>query len=454
MYAIVDIETTGGYAAANGITEISIRVFDGKYIVEEFETLVNPEQPIPYYIQRMTGITDDMVSSAPSFGTIAEKVADILKGRIFIAHNVNFDYSFVKAQLNAAGLELEAKKLCTVRLSRKIFPGLPSYSLGNLCHSLGVNITNHHRAGGDTEATLKVFRLLLENDKEEHIRKSLERNSKEAILPPNVPKAHYEQLPYTPGVYYFHNEKGKVVYVGKAINIKYRVNSHFSNNSAGRQKQNFMKHVHGISYRSCGTELMACILESTEIKKMWPAFNSSQKRWEDIYGIFIYEDQQGYKRLAIDKHGKRTSPVYTFHYLNDGQSILRKLVKQHGLCPRLCFLQHAETDCEGISNGYCQGACEKKEAADIYNARVEAAVSSLRSFPSFAIVDRGLNGADQSCVLVSEGKFYGMGYINDPQLLQNINLLKEQLTIYPENSYIRNLVYSYAARFPDKVIAF
>jgi DNA polymerase III subunit epsilon len=190
MYAIVDIETTGSYAAANGITEISIQVFDGSMVIEKFESLINPEKPIPYYIQRMTGITNEMVADAPGFDEVAEKIYSILHDKIFIAHNVNFDYSFVKSHLQNAGFELNSKKLCTVRLSRKIFPGFPSYSLLNLCHSLGISIANHHRAGGDTAATVKIFQLLLQNDKEQHIEKSLLRNSKEWILPPNVPKEH------------------------------------------------------------------------------------------------------------------------------------------------------------------------------------------------------------------------------------------------------------------------
>src|SRR6185369_2593954 len=227
MYAIVDIETTGSYAAANGITEISIHVFDGEKVVEKFETLINPCQPIPRYIQAFTGINDTMVANAPKFEDVAERVHQLLNDKIFIAHNVNFDYSFVKAQLNDCGFDLISRKLCTVRLSRKIFPGFPSYSLGNLCHSLGIVVNKRHRAGGDTEATVKVFQLLLENDKEQHIQKSLQRNSKEQSLPPNVPKEHFDRLPYSPGVYYFHNEKGKIIYVGKATNLRYRVNSHF-----------------------------------------------------------------------------------------------------------------------------------------------------------------------------------------------------------------------------------
>jgi len=451
MYAIVDIETTGGYAAANGITEISIHVFDGNTVIEKFETLINPKQPIPYYITAMTGISDKMVANAPLFEEVAEKIYSILQDKVFIAHNVNFDYSFVKSHLKEAGFDLNSKKLCTVRLSRKIIPGLPSYSLGKLCHSLGITINDRHRASGDTAATVKVFQLLLENDKEQHIQKSLQRNSKESILPPNVPKEHFEQLPYTPGVYYFHNEKGKVVYVGKANNIRYRVNSHFSNNSESRQKQNFMQHVHAISFQSCGTEIMACILESTEIKKRWPVFNSSQKRWEDVYGIFMYEDQNGYLRLAIDKNRKRLNPVYTFHYMVDGHAIIRKLIKDFNLCPKLCFMQKDTGKCEGINEGYCHAACEQKENATDYNERVQKACDSLRSQPSFVIIDKGINGDDQSCILVSEGIFYGMGYIPADVQITDPDSLKDYLTAYKENSYIRNLVSGYAARFPTKV---
>ena len=267
MYAIVDIETTGTYAAANGITEISILISDGKKIVERFESLVNPCQPIPRYIQSFTGITDEMVAGAPVFEDIATSVYSILNDKVFIAHNVNFDFSFIKASLLAAGYEYNPKRLCTVRLSRKIFPGFPSYSLGKLCQSLGIKIKNRHRAGGDAEATVKIFHQLLKNDKQRHIQKSLFRNSKENMLPPNVPKEHFDKLPSTPGVYYFHNAKGKIIYIGKARNIRNRVNSHFNSGLDRKQKQGFIKETFSISFQSCGTELMAIILESTEIKK-------------------------------------------------------------------------------------------------------------------------------------------------------------------------------------------
>jgi DNA polymerase-3 subunit epsilon len=448
MYAIVDIETTGGYAAAHGITEISIHVFDGSTIVEKFETLINPCQPIPRYIQAMTGITDEMVAGAPLFEEVSEKIYELLHDKIFVAHNVNFDYSFVKSHLMAYGYEYNAKRLCTVRLSRKIFPGFPSYSLGNLCRSLDIEIENRHRAGGDAEATVKVFKRLLENDSQQHIAKSLQRSSKEQMLPPNVPKEHFERLPYLPGVYYFHNEKGKIIYVGKAKNIRYRVNSHFSNNLDTRQKQNFIRHTYAISFKTCGTELMACILESTEIKRLWPVFNYSQKKWEDVYGIFSFEDQNGYLRLGIEKNKKRLTPVHSFHYLVDGHSILRKLIYEFHLCPRLCFMQKDSEPCDES----CSGACEQKEKPEEYNKRVQQAIESLAARPSFAIVDKGLNGNDQSCILVLNGKLYGMGYIPGDTQITETETLKEHLQPYKENSFIHNLVNGYAARYPSKLI--
>lgn len=452
MYAIVDIETTGGYAAAHGITEIAIRHFDGNEITASFNSLVNPRQPIPRYIQAMTGITDEMVAGAPGFEEIAAEVYAFLKDRVFVAHNVNFDFSFLKAHLAARDFDLQSRKLCTVRLSRKIIPGLPSYSLGKLCDSMGIIVSDRHRAGGDADATVSLFRMLLARDQKEFIKASLRKDSKEQTLPPNLPKEQFEQLPYTPGVYYFHNEKDKIIYVGKAKNLKYRVNSHFSNNSNSRQKQNFLRHVHRISFQECGTELMAHILESAEIRRLWPAFNHSQKRWEDVYGLFSFEDQRGYLRLGIEKNKKQLRPLHTFHYLTTGHSLLRKLIREHQLCARLCYLQKDNGPCEGRAEGYCLGACENRENIVEYNNRVKQAIASLQSEPSFVIIDEGRNPGEKSCVLVQQGRFVGMGYLPADASIYEGSELLSQLTAYKESYYVRNLVLGYAAQFPEKVI--
>lgn len=452
MYAIVDIETTGSFAAANGITEIAIHLFDGSTVTETYETLVNPGQPIPPFIQRMTGITDKMVATAPTFSQIAAKVHALLQGQIFVAHNVQFDYSFIKAQLKQEGYALQCSKLCTVRLSRLILPGLPSYSLGKLCRSIGIPLENRHRAGGDSAATALLFKRLMDADQHHHIAKSLKRNSKESILPPYVPKEHWEKLPARPGVYYFLNAKGKVIYVGKAINIRYRVNSHFSNDAPGLQKQRWIKHIYGISHIECATPLMASVLESAEIKHRWPRFNAAQKNKEDQYSIHRYEDQPGYLRLIIDKNRKNLPALQRFYLLVEAHSRMRKLMREFNLCPILCFFQEATQPCEGIKEGYCKGACQKKESPDTYNPRVLAASRQLQSQPSFAIIDRGLQKNTYSCILVERGLFYGMGYVPNKVSPTNLDVLKEHVTRYRDNSYIQRIIREHTGQYPEKVI--
>src|SRR6185503_11584799 len=248
MYAIVDIETTGGHASANGITEIAICIHNGKKVVERYSTLVNPGRDIPIYISALTGITNDMVQKAPPFEDVAHDVYHLLNNNIFVAHNVIFDFSFVRHHLAAAGYELRCNKLCTVRLGRKIMPGLPSYSLGKLCRHLNINNESRHRAAGDAEATAQLFSLLLQKDTSEHIKSALKQNSKEQVLPANLPKKDVDALPQCPGVYYFRDQKGKVIYVGKAKNLKKRVCSHFTGNNPGPQRQEFLRNIHNITF--------------------------------------------------------------------------------------------------------------------------------------------------------------------------------------------------------------
>lgn len=454
MYAIVDIETTGGYASAGSITEIAIFIHDGHQIVQQFETLVNPHRPIPRYIQALTGITDEMVENAPAFEDVAEEVYNLLQNNIFIAHNVNFDYSFLRHQLDGCGYKLQNKKLCTVRLSRKIFPGFPSYSLGNLCRSLRINLVNRHRATGDALATVQLFERLLSADANGAIAAALNARSKEKWLPLHLPQEQVADLPSCPGVYYFHNEKGKVVYVGKAKNIRKRVTSHFTGNNASRQRQEFVRNIHSISFEKTGTELMAFILESIEIRRLWPIYNNAQKRIESKYGFYMFEDQQGYQRLAIEKRRKYTTPVFSFNMLTEGHQRLRELVREFKLCPKLCFLQTSQDTCTGVTEKTCKGACEKKEKPAKYNLRVQAAVAHLLSEqPSFMIVDAGREATEQSCILMEKGKFYGMGYVPRDVPVSETEALKDWLTQYPENEFILNLLRQYAGSSSARLIS-
>jgi DNA polymerase-3 subunit epsilon len=453
VYAIVDIETTGGFAANNGITEIAIVLHDGKSQLARFESLVNPRMPIPRYIQALTGISDEMTAGAPDFEEIAHSVYEHLKDAIFLAHNVNFDYSFIKHHLSLYGYDLNSKKVCTVRLSRKVFPGLPSYSLGNLCRELGIPIPGRHRAGGDADATTLLFEKILNNDQHGHLLAALRGRNKEQYLPPNLPAAEIDRLPYVAGVYYFHDQKGKVIYVGKAKNIKNRVRSHFSNNKPNLQKQEFLRTIYSISYQESGSELMAYLLECVEIKRLWPKYNRSLKKFDQVYGLYVYEDQRGYRRLVIEKRKKHLPPIYSFSLLAEGHQVLRKLVKNFELCPKLCYLQKDDTECQGVNESYCHGACELKELARDYNARLDQALASLNeSLPTFFIKDLGRTRNEHSCILVEKGRFYGMGYLDYESSVTDLEGLKNYLTPYPENDYMRGLVYQYITRWPQKRI--
>ena len=431
MYAIVDIETTGGYAAANDITEIAIVLHDGQGVTEVYQTLIKPSVPIPYFIQSLTGIHPLMLEDAPGFGEVAGQIHEMLQGRIFVAHNVNFDYSFVKHHLAASGLELNAQKLCTVRLARKVFPSLPSYSLGNLCRHFNIIIENRHRAGGDASATARLFDHILQNNGLVHIRESLKRTSKEQCLPLHLPREQIDSLPYSPGVYYFHNQKGKVIYVGKARNIRYRVSSHFTHNGAGRQRQDFLRNIHSVTYQTCGTELMAFILENIEIRKLWPEYNRALKNFTPVFGLYLYEDRGGYLRLVLEKKKNQLRSLYTFNSPIEGNRLVNQLTEQFAL------------------------QSPEKESADVYNNRVLEAVDHLeKQLPTFAVVDDRHDADGRSCILIEKGRFYGMGYMPGEAAVYSAEELKTYLQAYPENDYIRGLVYQYVQKRPDKKFVF
>ena len=451
MYAIVDIETTGGHANANGITEIAICIHDGHEVVQRYETLVNPGKDIPVYIQALTGISNDMVQTAPYFKDVAHDIFKLLEGRVFVAHNVNFDHSFVKYHLGLAGYELQCNKLCTVRLSRKILPGMTSYSLGKLCHQIGINNSARHRAAGDAEATAELFTMLLNSDVHNHIPDALKIRSKEQVLPPNLHRSFIDKLPATPGVYYFHDTKGKVVYVGKAVNIKKRVASHFAGNNSGAQRQEFMRHIHQISFQECGTELMALLTEAVEIKRLWPKFNRSQKQLDFNFGLYTYEDQRGYLRLVVDKRRKYSAPVHTCSSLLAGRALLTRLIEAYGLCPKFCLVQTNADDCTGVNTTQC--ACTGHETFEDYNQKVQNAIDGLKqALPTFAIRDEGRKDDEHSCILIEEGRLYGMGYISHYMEANNLTQLKNYLTPYPANDYMHNMVISHAERYPWKKV--
>ena len=446
MYAIVDIETTGGNAGSGSITEIAILISDGKSILDSYTTLVNPLQPIPLFIEKLTGISDEMVSNAPTFSVIAKEVHELLQDKIFVAHNVNFDYSFIAHQLNQQGYRFNARKLCTVRLSRKVFEDLPSYSLGNLCRSLDIQVKNRHRAMGDAAATTELFHRIVEADRGLLIKSMLKKGSGDEYLPIHLSSDDLEQMPEKPGIYYFHDAKGKIIYVGKAKRLRKRVISHFSNNDVSKRKQDLMRMVHKISFKESGNELMMSVMESIEIKRIWPLFNRSQKKFENRFGICSYVDQRGVLRLGVVKKKKHLVLHTSFPYQLDGMRLLNKLAREHKLCPKMCFLQVETVECVGQEEDFCEGICSNNENTERYNKKVTKVIADLQSLnPTIAVFGEGRKPNEKSCILIGKNDYLATGFIEE-HLIKKIKLDKLMKKLEPaaSNEFIRSMVLNYA----------
>ena len=418
MYTIIDVETTG---QSNRMTEISVFKYDGETVIDEFTTLVNPETYIPQHITALTGIDDHMVADAPRFAEVAQDILDITEGTIFVAHNVNFDYKVISGEFERIGIAFTRKKLCTVRLSRKLLPGHRSYSLGKLCNALNINLQNRHRARGDVQATVILFELLLQQPEAGEVFKEfLNNNSKEATLPPNLPKVSFEALPNTAGIYYFKDKKGTVIYVGKAINIKKRVLSHFYNKT--KKAQDMVRETRDIDFESSGSELIALLMEDAAIKHHFPIYNKVAKRTIQSFAIFSYEDRNGILHLASNKARLTPNPILTFFNVRDVRTYMEKLCAQYNLCPKYCHLQESVSECSHYSITNCKGVCRDEESVETYNNRVLEAIHAMSNQKEDVIMrEKGRHSNEEAFVMVKGGEYLGYGFIDKEVQINHID---------------------------------
>ena len=418
LYSIVDIETTGNGYRGQRITEISIFVFDGKKIVNEFTSLVNPEQNIPAFITNLTGITDAMVRTAPKFYEIAKTIEEITHDTVFVAHNVNFDYNIIKQEFKDLGFDFKRQKLCTVRLSRKIIPGLKSYSLGNICSVEGIHISERHRARGDAEATVALFQRLINKDHQFTINAFLNRRSRQATLPPLIEKKVVDDLPEMPGVYYFKNLQKEIIYVGKANNIKQRVISHFYDKK--KKEISMCLGTANITYEVMGSELLALLKESADIKRLYPKFNRAQRRASEAVGLFSYEDQKGIMHLAYNRLKLVPNAIMKFYNISECRNLLEKICETYNLCPKYCHLQTNVNTCFHYQIKKCNGVCSGKETVKDYNKRVKEAIKSLGlQTENLVIKERGRTAEEIGFVLILNGIYKGYGFLDKKITLQN-----------------------------------
>jgi len=439
-YAIIDIETTGGNHRSEKITEIAIYIFDGERIIDEFTTLINPEKRIPVFISQLTGITNEMVENAPKFFEVAKEIILKTEDTIFVAHNVNFDYSFIKAEFKQLGYNYSRNTLDTVKLSRKLLPGHKSYSLGTLCDDLGISINGRHRATGDALATVKLFEILLKKgsnfdeeafpEKYKWLKGINDAWQREIII----------NLPDKTGVYYFLNSQHQLIYIGKSKSIKQRVAQHFSNDKSKKAIE-LRSQIAEVNYQITGSELVALLLESDEIKKHKPLYNRAQRQSIMNHGIFVRYNLNGYIELLIDRITKKQGdPIASFNNKADAVNFMNHQLDDYDLCQKLCGVYPNDSSCFYYEIKKCKGACIGKESATDYNKRATRFIHELNlNQNSYYIIDQGRESNEAAIIKIDHGKYIGFGFLTNDNLL-NTDLINKSIKIYQSNKDVQQII--------------
>lgn len=324
-YAIIDLETTGGNFQLDKIIEIAIIITDGERNIREYQTLVNPERPILPFISKLTGISNSMVKTAPTFKEIASEVYEFLQGHIFVAHNVRFDYGFIKSRLKHHGYRYRSKHVCTVELSKRVFKNLPSYSLGKLCKSLSIPMSNRHRAYGDTLATTLLFQKIW-SEAIDVISSQIKTD--EVIgtyLPPTFQIDLVDDIAEAKGVYTFYNESGQALYVSKTKNLRASILSHFDK-PFDLQDKEMEKQVHSYQVEELPTDMTCQLVESQMSLLLQPKYSKVVRRLKHNYGLFLNKDRAGYLNadvLPLKKQGEL--PMLRFHSVRKAKKVSRQL---------------------------------------------------------------------------------------------------------------------------------
>ena len=441
MYAIIDIETTGGQFNEEGITEIAIYKFDGSEVVDQFISLVNPEKPIQPFVVKLTGINNAMLRSAPKFFEVAKRIIEITEGCILVAHNTSFDYRILRCEFNRLGYDFVKPTLCTVELSKKLIPEQPSYSLGKLVRALGIPMSDRHRASGDALATVKLFQMLLAKDTEKEILIGLIKAEIKSGLSPKLLDI-VESLPSKTGIYYIHNENGDLIYIGKSKNIKKRVNQHFTGKNSKSKK--LQLHVFTVTYEETGSELVALLKESEEIKINKPIHNRAQRK--SIFQWALYEllDDNGYLNLKLLKADGRKKEITSYTTVQEGKNALFRITEKYNLCQKLNGLYETQNGCFQHKINECNGACLGKETPEVYNQRVEEFLTEMAfENNNMIIVDRGRKVSERSAILIENGIYKGYCFYDLNYQITNVEVLKNILIPMQNNRDTRTIIQSY-----------
>jgi DNA polymerase-3 subunit epsilon len=448
LYAILDIETTGGQFNKEGITEIAIYKYDGQQIVDQFISLINPEIPIQPFVVKLTGINNEMLKSAPKFFEVAKRIIEMTKDCVLVAHNASFDYRILRTEFERLGYDFTQKTLCTVKLSKRLLPKQASYSLGKLVRALGIPITDRHRASGDALATLKLFKMLLDTDlNNEIVEEHIKFEGQKGIAPKL--KTLLESAPCTTGVYYMHNENGKLIYVGKSNNINKRIKQHFTGTTTKCKK--IQTDVFALTYYETGSELIALLKESEEIKINKPIYNRAQRKSIFQFVLYAEKNENGYLNLKLQKADSQKKEITSFASLQEAKNGLFRITSHYRLCQKFTGLYQTKKECFQYQIKECDGACIGAVLAEEYNERVQKFIDkSSFEADSMILHDRGRNSSELSAVLIENGIYKGYAFYDLNSPISRVENLKNILIPMQNNRDARNIIQSYLRK--DKLM--
>ena len=438
VFSIIDVETTG--YPHNKITDISIYNTNSQKVVAEFHSLVNPDVAISSSITRLTGITNEMVRDAPFFYEIAKQIVNLTRDNVFVAHNVNFDFNVIKNEFKNLGYTYHRKKMCTVKLSRKLLPGHKSYSLGKLCKDLSIPIYGRHRAKGDALATLQLFKLLINKSDQGLFNQQIA--NKQLTVSRYISESDLAQLSNKTGVYYFWNIENTIIYIGKSVNIKDRVLSHFRD--ASKKELKMCQEAARITYEETGNDLIAQLKESAEIKIHYPIYNYRQKRLGENYGLSFHTNNEGVLELSYGYVKLLKNPILTFEKTENAKDFLLKIADKHKLCLKYCGLDNSSNECFNHQLKKCKGVCVNKEAIKSYNIRVLKVISSFEYKNSLdSLFLKGRNNEEKSFVKIENGVYKGYGFYPRTISKEMAIVSKQFLITQKENRDTKRIISSY-----------
>ena len=402
--------------------------------------MVNPEIPIQPFVIKLTGINNEMLRSAPKFYEVAKRIIEITNDCVLVAHNTAFDYRILRTEFRRLGFDFNKQTICTVELSQKLLPEQPSHSLGKLVRALGIPIADRHRASGDALATLKLFQLLLAKDTEKSIVKEL---IKKEILKGVTPKLYsiIESVTSITGVYYIHNEEGKIIYIGKSKNIKKRINQHFT--GVDKKSIKIQSQVFKVTFEETGSELIALLKESEEIKIHKPIFNRAQRK--NLFNIALHaeEDKNGYLNLKLQKADGLKKEITSFTSMQEAKNTLFRITTDYQLCQKLTGLYDSNEACFQYKIKECDGACIYEITPEVYNLRVSSFISkNTFEDQNMILKDKGRTIHERSAVLIENGIYKGYAFYDLNYQIQKIEILKNIIIPMQNNRDVRNIIQS------------